>query len=502
MVPSWVLTTLIIVLGGIFACYLGATLPEYEILGFYILIFAIACTLCAVTSNFPILLALATWTPFGLPVPGFRNFPSFALAVGWAALLLFFRMCLTGTLQYTKSYNALFLICLAWVPIRFIMNPVHKLGAGVAGGSGVSGATPYFLYVVAAATLILLGAILNTRERVVQYMLWCYRFCFLIGIALIICAFTPSTEPFLASMGMYVSASLNDGIQRLVVLPGYGLILFEVSLCPNLFRLSRFQSVLVFTLGFAMMIVGGNRSAMAAAIIAVPVTLFLRRKTHALVLSVLSMVAGVAFLHISVSQMNPDQVPALFRSFGMLDTKIDDSTGGTDSAQWRYAVWQSGLSKIMQAPLIGWGYGNLPEYLDPTQAGKGTADFEAILAGGEAHNGFVSAAYAFGIPFTLALTVGFLVRMVSHSRSALTTDPHDPELRDLHAFVGCTLATYPILIYTAFEMSVLPLWIFIAIGIIVDHLPRRSTLVQDPIPTVQSRMGPSPVLSPTHRMAP
>lgn len=491
MVPSWVLNALIIFSGCIFACFLGSTLPDYDpMFAAYILAIVIACTLCVITNNFPMLLALGTWTPFGLPIPVFKAFPTSAVVVMWMALILFFRLCLTGSLRYVRSYNLFLLICFAWVPIRFLMNPVHKFGSTVEGGSGVSGAAPYFSYVLTALLLIVLGAILNSREKVFLYLRWSLTIVLIVGIGLFICAFIPATGPLLAAMGSFQAGSMGDGIQRLVQLPGYGLFLVEAALCPDLFRLSRKQSAVIFILGMAMMIIGGNRSAVAAACLAVPVILFLRRKSHAVLFSLCVMVASVGLLRFTVNQLATNQISPLVRSFGMFDSKIDEASGGAASANWRYAVWQSGIEKIMQSPLVGKGYGNLPEHLDPTDAKKST-DFEVVLAGGEAHNGFVTAAYGFGIPFMLALTVGIFLPMIRQARLALTTDKHDRELRDLHALLACMCATYVILIYSAFDLSMGLLWTYVGMGLILDNLPKGDSSTIDVTPVIQHKLPPS-----------
>ena len=54
----------------------------------------------------------------------------------------------------------------------------------------------------------------------------------------------------------------------------------------------------------------------------------------------------------------------------------------------------------------------------------------------------------------------------------MTSDKYDPELRDLHAFLAGMFASYPILIYTAFDLSVGLLWTYVSISCILSHLPR------------------------------
>jgi len=477
MIPTWVVSTLVIFLGCIFACVIGSTLPDYDpILVLYVLVLVIACTVAAVINKFPMLIAFGIWTPFPLPIPGFKSFPTIALIIGWILLILLFRLCLTGYIRYIKSYNLFLLLTFAWVPIRFLMNPVHKLGASVEGGSGVSGAVPYFMYFFAGFLMVVLGAVLNTRESVMSFMRWSLIIVFGVGLLLLFCAFNPWTEPYLVAMGSFAAGNMGDGIQRLVQLPGYGIFLMEAAVCPNLFNLKKRTSVLLFVLGSAMVILGGNRSAVAAAIAAVPVILFLRRKSHALMFSVVISLVSILMLHIYISSVEVKDISPLVRSFGIFESKIDEATGGSASANWRYAVWQSGIEKIMEAPMIGKGFGNLPERIDPSgQQATGQPDFESLLAGGEAHNGFITAAYGFGIPFTLVLAAFIIIRFFSHARSALTTDKHDKELRDLHALLAGLFASFPVIIYTALDLSQTMVWLYAGLGVILAQLKMRAS---------------------------
>ena len=204
----------------------------------------------------------------------------------------------------------------------------------------------------------------------------------------------------------------------------YGLFLVQAALCPDLFRLKRplpwyliavtlylcpfalfFKKplqVLFLFQGTIMMIVGGNRSTIVATLLAVPVILILRRSTHALAVMIAVAAIGIFVLRFTVSEIGQGEISPLVRSFGMFDSKIDKASGGDASAQFRYDVWQSGMEKIMESPVVGKGFGNLPKHLDlsSTQVWRRAPHFEVILAGGEAHNGFISAAYGFGIPFS------------------------------------------------------------------------------------------------------
>jgi len=474
MIPAWVWSILIIIIGSIGALWLGSYLPENgldPIITLGLVIFAAFCVLCAIYNNFPFLLALGSWVPFFPHILGPSSLPTVAYFLIWMSGVLFFRLCVQGYISYRQSFNWFLLITFAWVPIRFMMNPITKLGS-TAGGTGVSGALPYFGYAMAAAMLIFLGAVLNERSKITYFMRWCHVIVLLGGIALTICAFIPATGPYLVRMGSFAAGDISDGIQRLVQLPGYGLFLVEVALCPALFRLKLWQCAIVFALGMLMIVLGGNRSAIAAAVIAIPVILLLRRQSNAMFLSLLLMAVCVVSIHFVVSNMDPGNIPSLLRSFGVFDSKIDEASGGSASANWRYAVWQDGCKKIMEAPLVGKGFGNLPQHVESSDAAKST-DFEVVLAGGEAHNGFVNASYGFGIPFTVALSLAIIIYFLKEAGLALTCDKHDSEMCDLHAFLAGMFATYPVLIYTAFDLSVSQLWIYIAISCVLSHLPRQ-----------------------------
>jgi O-antigen ligase len=305
-----------------------------------------------------------------------------------------------------------------------------------------------------------------------RYMWWCFIVVLVSGSLLAVCAFIPGMAPVLIKMGAYPAGDIGDGIQRYVELPGYGLFVFEVSLCPALFRLKRWQSVLLFVLGFGMIMLGGNRSALAGAIIVAPVMLFLRGKTHTVVVSIFLMAAAIGAMKFTVDSMDTEQIPKLLRCFGIFDSKIEKASGGDVSANARYGLWKDAMTKIMESPLAGKGFGNLPQHVQGSDAQRSN-DFEVVLAGGESHNGFINAAYAFGIPFALALSVAMILYFFKEALLALRTDPHDLEMRELHVFIAGMFASYPILIYTAFDLSDGELWIYAAISTIVSRLPRQ-----------------------------
>jgi len=251
------------------------------------------------------------------------------------------------------------------------------------------------------------------------------------------------------------------------------LFLVEAALCPALFRLKGWQCAFIFVLGTFMMVIGGNRSALAAAVIVVPLILLLRRKSHLAFISIIVMIAAVGMLRFTVDSMESGNIPLLLRSFGIFDSKIDKASGGDASANWRYAVWADGWEKIMQTPLTGKGFGNLPEHVESSDAQKST-DFDEVLAGGESHNGFVNAAYGFGIPFMVALSLAIVLYFGKEVALALRSDKHDPEMRDLHAFLAGMFLTYPLLIYTAFDLSDHLLWSYVGMSCILSHLPRQN----------------------------
>ena len=139
-------------------------------------------------------------------------------------------------------------------------------------------------------------------------------------------------------------------------------------------------------------------------------------------------ILGIIALRFTVAEMGQGEISPLVRCFGIFDSKIDEASGGDASAQFRYDVWRSGMEKIRDSPVVGKGFGNLPKHLDPNSSDvTATTEFEVILASGEAHNGFVSAAYAFGIPFYVSAHRRSLLSIFSQVRMALKSDRYDPE---------------------------------------------------------------------------
>jgi O-antigen ligase len=470
MIPSWVLNSLLVMVGCIIACYVGSALPEWDYYGFYFVGLAVLIAIGMVLNDFPMLLAVGIWMPFELPIGQFRNFPPILLVAAWMSGVLFFRWCQNGTITYLRSFNLLFLICFAWVPIRFAMNPVQKFGAS-AGGSGVSGMTPYLFYGVAAFLIVFIGAILNNREKVFSYIRWTFLFVLFLGVAFLTCAFIPATAPYLYSWGVFAAGGMGDNIIRIVQLPAYGFFLVQAAFCPNLFRLRGWVPALLICLGLFMIVIGGNRSAVFSTIVAIPPILILRRRTHELVIWGAVAMAAIIALRFSVDQTSVNEISPLARSMGVFDSRIDKASGGDSAAEWRYAIWRNGWEKIMESPLTGKGFGNLPKYLDTEDLSQ-TTDFEVILAGGEAHNGFITAAYGFGLPFMIALTLGLTFRCSSAISSAWKTDKHDLELREYYALIVSMFFSFFVNIYTAFDLSVTGLWVYVAIGFILDRLPR------------------------------
>jgi hypothetical protein len=482
VIPIWVVNAFVLGLGCILAILVGSTLPQLDILGGYLTIMLVICLLCVVFDSLPLLIAFSIWTPIPIPVPFFRNFPTLGMVLMFCLLTVFFKVCRTRQLDYVRSFNYLFLGCFLWVPIRFLMNPIHKLGVSVMGGSGVSGMAPYFGYALAGLLMVLLGGILYTKERIYQAMTWSVRICFAIGVILLICAFHPSWAPYLNMLGIFTAGDLN-GILRIPSLPSPGEFLIGAALCPAFFRFKIFHVVPLIILGVAMEVAGANRSTAVATMILVPTILLIRRKFLTLgAFCGLTVLAGL-FLYQWTMHLAPGEDPGVGRVLGVISPEIDKASGGTASAQWRYQVWDSGMRKIMEAPLVGWGYGNLPQNLDPSKMAPGdSTDFETVLAGGMAHNGFVNASYGFGIPFMLALTLAIVFRTVRHGYQALVFSGRDAREADFHALIAGTLASTFIMIYTAWDISTSQIWLLISSGIIWDHLSRSRKNVSVRVP--------------------
>ena len=98
MVPTWLLTLLVVTAGCIFALYAGSNLSELDpISAGEIVIFAVACTVCAASNNFPLLYAIGSWIPY-FPHFGYNALAPVVWFLAWMAGVLFLRLCVKGYL--------------------------------------------------------------------------------------------------------------------------------------------------------------------------------------------------------------------------------------------------------------------------------------------------------------------------------------------------------------------------------------------------------------------
>jgi len=488
VIPSWLINGSVIVLGGICAIYLGAYLAPLDWIGGYFLIVAIICTYCIVSNNFPLLLAIAVWAPLTFPVPFFRNFPTIGLVWMWFVVAIFFRVCVTKSLSYIPSCNKLLFLCFLWVPIRFMINPVHKLGGSVLGGKGVSGANAYFLYALAGVIVITLGCILNTREKVLSTLRSAFRVAWVLGSILIVCAFIPSTQAGLNMIG--ITAYSSGSFLRIIAFPVFGMLLVGAALCRNLFRIHFLTAAVVFTLGMGMIILSGDRGGAVAVLLFAPVVLLTQKKFLSLFAFVFLSVISILALHQASNLMDLSGIPGLGRIAGLLDTKTEAITGGDASAQWRYDVWQKGVSLVMQAPLIGKGYGNLPMQLNPDETDIFSSDnYEGALAAGMAHNGYISAAYGFGIPFMVGLTVALIYRMFRHMIIGMRIHRKDLVLCQFHSLIAGYIASFGLALYAYADMSFAMIWFIVGLGIVMENVTNVSKEAL-PVPAPSSNKPP------------
>ncbi len=379
---------------------------------------------------------------------------------------------MTKKLNYVPSCNRLIFFCFLWVPIRFLMNPITKLGTSVEGGKGVSGANAYFGYALAAILIVTLGCVLNTRKKVIDTLRWAFRVCFIVGVGLLICAFIPASQPYLSMFGVPVS-NYSPGVLRILSLPVFGMFIVGAGLCPRLFRIKPILAIVFFMLGMGMIIISGDRGSVASILIFIPMVLFAQKRYLSIAAFSLSAFISIAALHEVSNLMDVSQVPGIGRIAGLVSTKAAEDSGGNASAEWRYEVWNKGVSLIMEAPLTGKGYGHLSKQLNPEEVDIFTSDnYEAVLAAGAAHNGYVSAAYGFGIPFVVGILLALLYRMCIHMITGMHTYGKDTELCQFHALMAGYLFSYVVGFYTYAELSTAIVWFIVGAGIIMDHVTR------------------------------
>ncbi len=475
MLPSKFISALVTLVGCVVALLLGSFVASSGMFGFYILVLAMVGILFGVANNFPMLLALALWFPFGVPVTFMRGLPITPLILMVVVGVALVRVAMTRSLRYVPSITPVLLLCFLWVPVRYAINPVHKLGAQISGGSGVSGLSGYFIYISTLALITLAGLVINSREKVVMTMIWSRRICWWLSVLCIIAAVSPTGFYIYLWLGGFNAGAISGQVERIVLLPGFGLFLLGASLSPRLFRRGEIRSTLLFFYSLGTIVLGGNRSGFIAAVVMVLPLMLLNRRFFLAAIVFGSLGAATVVATLTIEDMDLTQMPGYARILGVFSSRIDQAEGGDASAEWRYRVWESGIDKIKESPWIGYGFGHLPQHLDTSKLAQLTpseADFEVILAMGLSHNGFINASYGFGLPFMICLASILIYRTAKHAWTAIAIGQRDPPLREFHAFVASYSMANFILIYTALDLGGASIWFYISMGIIMFRVTR------------------------------
>jgi O-antigen ligase len=443
------------------------------------------------------LLVFALLVPFSLPVPFVWNFPFLMIGLGICAVKHWMQggLRLRGLRRnneeaaHFSTINLPIAFFMAWVFVRYCIKP--SLPNVLGWGTDVTGFRAWLSYALAFGVVFYTGRLLAGRAGLLKCMHWLVYVSVLFILVLLPATLSKSQAVaiFFFRLGMFVT-SFDNGMLRFVALPEFGLFLLSLLFLPSLVKFSRTNWCILFVLGLAAVILGGNRSSLGMALIIVTVIPLLRHKfMHFAIIagSAVAISAAVYFAGPTLSQLPHT---GFLRALGLVSPELSDVTGGDSNMEWREVRWQRALEEIRQHPLIGVGYGGLENAL-LTDFQSEEENEDMTLATGGVHNGYIAGTLALGIPAAL-LFVGILVSQIFLTGTrgfALQTS--DPVLADAHVFVCANLLAFAAGMLIGWDLNDRLLWFYIALSVFVRQLRRESLRKPAPVPVFMQ-----PVLAP------
>jgi O-antigen ligase len=436
---------------------------------------AVALVLLIVTPGYIPLLVFGLLSPLALPLPFIVNFPFFLFALGICVLKYWLERGLTLHRRITPI-STLNLSCglfFAWVFLRYCISPSIPNLLGF--GRNVTGFRAWLNYALCFGVMCFLGRFIINRQGLVKLIRWMVWVSAFFTVILLAAAF--SKNPFLAAIltyfGMYV-ITFDNGVLRLVALPGFGLILFSLAFLPNLLKLNKYARIVIAALGIAAIFVGGNRSSFGGAlVILVTIPLLRREFLHAaatigcvVIIAVTGYLAGPALSRLPET--------GFLRPLALVSPELAKATGGENTLEWREERWERAIEEIQNHPLIGRGYGGVEEVevvgnaLESDELSK-----ETSLATGGIHNGYLACSLALGIPAALFFVFLLLSHIVINAHRAYRLQKEDPVAGEAHGWVCTFLLINAVGVFFAADLNDHMIWFYIALGLFLIQMRAR-----------------------------
>ncbi len=355
-------------------------------------------------------------------------------------------------------------INLLYIATTFIRNPV---GVAAIGGSARVGGKPYV-----DVTLGLMAYLMLSRFRISpkfasalpMYMVFVSAFtAFAGGVAMLV----PSAGYVL---GKFYSAFLDssyyaggDAVQavvgetRLGFLTGLGssLILFCISSVNpiQLIRIQNLKLLIFYCSGYILILLGGFRNGIIAAVLQTAVAIFIRDRFVGIVkflfLAFIIALGGILLSYSSVNLPYTFQRALCFLPGNWDETAKSDARG---SSEWRFEMWKMALTsdKYIKSKFLGDGFGFLREdfergvdmMLGRTSLAANEVEQEQFMLGGDFHSGPVSTIRFVGY-VGLVLFLILLVKSISCGTNLIRKATGTP-FQKISLFIGIPIIIYPI----------------------------------------------------------
>jgi len=236
-------------------------------------------------------------------------------------------------------------ICLlfGWVVLRYALNPVRP-GIAVGTGSAITGFRAYLNYGICLGIIATLPFFIRSRSDAVNLLRW-------LGVVALVFAliFIPLTlskslrfARVLTGLGL-TPLFFDNGWLRFVSLPSYGVILLILSLLPRLWPLRGWQRYAIIGVAAVAIVMGGNRTSLAMAIVVVLSIAFVRRQTKFLAAAITGIAITLSVFYVLGENMKFDRGVGFFRVVSLVSPRGREIRGVPDTA-------------LAQAPL-GAGHG-------------------------------------------------------------------------------------------------------------------------------------------------
>jgi O-antigen ligase len=484
MFPRALKGVVVLALSGLVAIFMGSLIGHGDHDSLVLLSYlGIAIFMLTAPGYLP-LLALGLLNPIVVPLPFVSSFPFLAVMLGFCGLKLIFRDVLTHTefRAYKPCLTPWFVAFFGWVAFRYLLKPVMPNLSGF--GSSITGFRSYLSYAICFGVVMGLPFFIKTREDVLKLFRWMAGISCVFIIILIPMVFSKSVSAALLLHRFGVTTFFFDnGWLRVLALPGFGLTLLTLTLCPNLLPISTILRRCLFFLGLAAIVMGGTRSSAAMAVVIVLLVFLLRLQFFRLCASGAALAVILVAGGYMVETLNMQSGFGFMRILALTSSRVARQTDASSTWEWRQVLWERALSEIKKQPILGKGYGGLENaWVFSTYDQYMQVEGDINLAAGGIHNGFISSAYALGIPATLLFLGLFCQVLWRSARQQFSVRERDPVLAEMHQFVIVNLISLVIAIFIGTDLNGPIIWFYLTLGLLFTRIGRTELQAEESVP--------------------